>query len=128
MFLSSTDSSAIFPYNSGYEFQVELPSTLHLEGVWTCALREITFTDPLSDDVIVFCDLLQSSFIRNAQLPVLRILPVTGEKHYIFTDPIQMQLSRDEIKRIRIFIRTTEMSIPSFIQNPVRCTLQLKRK
>lgn len=128
LFLASSDSSAFFPFNRTCDFQVELPEVLYLNGNWTCSLTQIGFKDEIAQDIIVMCDLCEGSFIRDTRLPVLRYIPQTSQKSFDFVEPHSFTVSRDEVKRLRVFIRTGELLEPSFIQNPVTCTLVLKRE
>ena len=91
-------------------------------------MRDIAFKEDLIEDIIIFCDLCDSSFIRDNRLPVLRVIPNSTNRVHVFDDPVRIPVSRDEIKRIRIFIRTIHMEIPSFIVQPVICTLQIRKE
>ena len=128
LFLTSTDSSAYFPFNSTCDFQVELPEALFLRGNWTCAALQVAFKDEIADDIIVFCDLCESSFIQDTRLPVLRVIPQSSQKNFEFKEPQRLNVSRDEVKRLRIFIRTLDLKEPSFVNRPVSCTLHLRRE
>ena len=129
LFISSTDSSDYFPFNITCDFHIELPEIIFLTGTWSCSLLQIGFKDEIVDDIIVFCDLCNSSFVRDTRLPVLRFISQSSERSYEFSQPQRISISRDEIKRLRIFIRTASSNeIPSFINNPVTCTLHLRRE
>ena len=128
LFLTSSDSSVYFPFNSSCDFQIELPEIFLLHGNWTVALSQISFKDEIAEDITVYCDLAGSSFIQDTRLPVLRVIPKSTEKIFTFDNPLRIDLSRDEIKRLRVFIRTDDMRTPSFIQKAVKCTLHLRRE
>ena len=127
LFVSSTDSSVYFPFNSPCDFQTELNEALHLNGRWTCALSEIAFKEEISEDIIILTDFIEGSYVRNTRLSILRVIPQTNQKVFTFSEPFRFVISRDEVKRFRIFIRTRDLQEPSFIQKPVTCTLQLTR-
>ena len=128
LFISSEDSSVYFPFNSPCDFQIELGEALHLNERWTCALTQIAFKEQITEDIIILSDFIEGSYIRNTRLPVLRAIPQSSDKVYTFQEPYRFQISRDEVKRFRVFIRTRSMQEPSFIQKPVTCTLQLIRE
>ena len=128
LFISSEDSSVYFPFNAPCDFQIELGEALHLNGRWTCALTQIAFKEEISEDIIILTDFIEGSHIKNTRLPVLRVIAQSSEKVYTFEEPYRFPISRDEVKRFRVFIRTRTMQEPSFIQKPVTCTLQLRRE
>lgn len=127
-FVTSLDSLAYFPFNTSCDFQVELPESIHLTGTWTCALTQIGFKEEISEDLIVLCDLFDSSFVRNTRLPVARVISQLTNKVITFDEPYRLGVSRDEIRRFRVFIRTFDLEKPSFIQKPVTCTFHLRRE
>ena len=128
LFVNSSDSSVYFPFNGSCDFQIELGEALHLTGRWTCALAQIAFKEEISEDIIILSDLIDGSFIRDTRLPVLRVIPQSTEKVFVFPEPFRFTISRDDIKRFRVFIRTGDLREPSFIQKPVTCTLHLRRE
>ena len=128
LFLTSTDSSAFFPSNTPYDFYIEFSEAINLNGHWTCALTQIAFKEELLSDIVIFCDICISSYICNTRLPVLRVIPQGDNKVFVFPEPFRLKISRDEIKRLRIYIRNGDLQKPSFIQKPVTCTLHLKRE
>lgn len=127
LFLSSTDSLAFFPNNKAIDFHVEFSEALNLSGRWTCALTQIAFKDELVSDIVVLCDICESSYINNTRLPVLRVIPQSNSNVFIFTQPFRLNISRDEIKRLRLYIRTTTLEEPLFLSQPVTCSLHLRR-
>ena len=65
--------------------------------------------------------------VQDTRLPVLRVIPKTTQQLFFFETPLRIDVSRDEIKHIRVFIRTDAMGSPLFIQKQVNRTLHLKR-
>ena len=128
LFLSSEDSKNIFPGNHSTDFTVELPETLLLSGVWECALLEIFFTKKLDEGVVVLCDLCENSYISNTRLPVLRVLQGGLNKtNSAFVNINSISIPHNEVRRLRVYIRTYTGAQPSFVSGEVRCTLQIKR-
>lgn len=128
LFVSSLDSLAFFPFNASCDFQIELPESIHLTGTWTCALTQIGFKEEISEDLIILCDLFDSSIVRDTRLPVARIISQASDKVITFDNPYRLGVSRDEIRRFRVFIRTFDLQRPSFIQKPVTCTFHLRKE
>ena len=126
LFLSSTDSLNYFPHNHACDFQVELSDSLHLRGNWTCALAQISFNEKIIEDLVILCDMCDESYIRDRRMPVLRVIPSQGPKQFIFESPFRLRVSRDELKRFRVYIRTLNFEIPSFVSGSVKCTLHLR--
>ena len=118
LFLCSTDSILYHPSNKSWDFTVELPHAI--EGQWKCALGDISYNT--TENLYVFCDLCEQSYIRGGTLPILRY--VTQPKE--FTNLYYFNVNLSHIKRVRIFIRNNNMEIPSDDIGPVRCTLILK--
>ena len=112
IYLSSTDSPEFYPQNEPYEFTVELPENLNLEGNWHCAL--LSFSQPVSDDVTIFCDILDYSFIQNTYKPVLHQISEQDIYFSDFPNLHYMKVKDSSIKRIKISIlKSTNLTPPS---------------
>ena len=128
LFLSSQDSELYYPENTSTDFTVELTETLYLPGEWECSLLEIFFTKRITEDIVVYCNICTESAINNSKLPVLRYLQNgTYRNNNSFLHPISVPINQTHIQRLRVYIRTVSGKIPSFIDDPVRCTVVLKR-
>ena len=102
LYISSSDSKNLFPENTAANFTVELPS--FLIGIKSMALLEFHchgFSQPL----IVFCDVVKSSYIANSMLPVLRIVNNVGEVGNV--QPVQT--TRSDV--IRLTFKILDLSL-----------------
>jgi len=125
MFLSSLDSSDYFPNNASTDFTIELPHNIFLPGKWQCALLDINFSDVIVKDLVILSDLCAASYIAEMHHSVLRTIPATSTTAMYFNLPIWFDVTRNELKRLRIYIQTRDFTTPSFLLGPVQCTLEL---
>ena len=121
LFLSSSDSTHIYPNNSPFDFIVEFPQTLELNGNWLCALTEINYTNA-EEELYVYCDICEYSYVCNGFKPLLRVINGSNIFETLYYIPVNQQA----VKRIHVYIRDREGQIPSFNTSDLRCTLALK--
>ena len=116
--ISSIDSLDIHPSNSNYDFTVELERTIY--GQFSIALVEI-FCNQIPEELYVFCDIVEPSFVHDKMLPLLRVVRQPNE----FIHLHQIRSSRALIQRIRIFVLNRTLSSPQFDSGAITCTLKL---
>lgn len=119
LFVSSDDSLEYHPTNSTYDFTITLPQTIH--GDWEIALGDITYVSHF-EDLYVFCDLCEYSYVKDTSLPLLRLISGIGEFENLYFHTV----TRNVIQRIRIFITNKNLETPSQDIGPVRLTLVMK--
>ena len=86
---------------------------------------------PISDSVYVCCDIVQDSIFRNTKLPILRRCAVYDNEdtiEEIFGDPYYIEISRDQIHKIRIYIKDKFLNTVLFKSNILECTLHLLKQ
>ena len=127
LFLSSNDSNLYFPNNEPTNFTIELNENIYLPGLWKISLAEIFFKDEITEQLLICCDLCGDSIVRDQKHAVLRLIPEQSPKNLCFKEPIELDISRDFIKRIRVYIRTMSFEKPTFLTNTLTCTIKLKR-
>ncbi len=132
--LSSEDSKASHPENSAYDFTVEIPRPLYLDGIWECGLVEIVFPNDIEANTIhVCCDLIEDSYVSDTFHPVLRAVSnktKTLERRTIFTTfayPHYISVKTDSFQRVRIFIRGDNLKHLDSGSDSVNCTLHLRK-
>jgi hypothetical protein len=131
LFLSSSDSLNIYPRNTACDFIVELPHIINLAGKWDVALSELYYTTSgrLDDEyLLVYCDLCDDSYVYNSFAPILRRLPARRIPVLELSNFYFMPVKTNYIKQIRIHIRDEHGNIPSFIKQPLTCTLILRQQ
>ena len=119
LYLESTDSLTNHPTNLPWDFTIELQKPL--VGEWKVALGEIDYTSQ-NEDLYLFTDICELNHIRDTEQQILRIV----QEPCVFQSPYFLDLSRQNIQRIRIFIRNSSFEIPSYDIGRVRLTLMLK--
>ncbi len=132
--LSSQDSKVSHPWNSAYDFTVEIPRPFYLDGSWECGLLEIEFPNDIEANTIYFCcDLIEDSYVSDTFHPVLRTVSnktKTRERRTIFTTfayPHYVSVKKDTFQRVRIFIRGDNLSPVGSVSESVRCTLHIRK-
>ena len=120
LYLSSIDSLDYHPHNNYSDFTVELPQTLY--GLYDCALGAISYTSDDDEPLYIYCDIIETSYINNAQSPILRIVDSPGEVNNLY----YVTTTVPDVHRVRIKIRTVDGASPSSDLGVVRCTLLLE--
>lgn len=133
LFLASSDSQAIHPMNSARDFIVELPNTLQLKGAWECALVDIQLSGVSSSGLSLYIctDLCEETYGANKHQPILRSISVKGRSKSYFiqlTHLAYMRLKRDQVRRLRVFIKEPGTVIDSFVCEHLTCTLHLRKR
>ena len=119
LYLSSNDSLDYYPTNNPFDFTVNLPYSL--SGQFVVALAEVHYTSH-EEELFIFCDLCEDSYIKDNSLPILRTVSNIGE----FSNLYFHTVTRKSIQRIRIYITNKNLDKPSYDIGPVRCLLILK--
>lgn len=129
LFLSSNDSLNYHKSNHWADFTVELNQDFLLQGEWEIALLDFTCDVTNSGHVTIFCDLCCPSWMNGHYLPVLRSF-YASDGHFTsnFTFPYYIGLHSSSFKRLRLYILRERGSSVSFTDEPLRCTLHLKRQ
>ncbi|CAH1774166.1 unnamed protein product [Owenia fusiformis] len=129
-YLSSTDSTNIYPNNTASEFTVKLPRYFYLKGKWKIGLVDIQLPPLDSNDALlyldVFCDLCIESVVDGNVQPILRRIP----KDYSwlsFNQVLYKDVGNWEFDRIHVYIRGNGNTLVSFKDKPLTCTLHLKQ-
>jgi hypothetical protein len=135
LFLSSQDSLAYFPNNKAHSFTVKLPGTLKLSGHWKCAVVEMVYVPQFQGEkpkqLYLCCDLVQESYGSNSMLPILRKVSVPSaistKTVLTFPQNYYFDVSQEEVQYIQVYAKDQTLRDPSFMQEPLTCTLHLVR-
>ena len=122
LFLNSNDSKSLHPKNSPFNFTVELPTPLELRGDWKCALTEISYPKSIRQELYVYCDICEYSYIADGYKPILRIVKGSDIYNQLFYRPI----TNPFVSRIQIYIKYQTGNQPSVDVKSLRCTLKIK--
>lgn len=96
----------------------------------TTAPREVDL-DHGFHNLYVYCDIVETQFVGNAQVPLLRIVPVEGNDGErvtnTFTSPQYLPVSRKEFETIEVNIRRDSGEIVPFEAGRLLVTLHFRR-
>ena len=73
-FLCSSDSLLFHPDNNSYNFIIELPERIHLEGEWVIWLCDFYHSSTLIETIFFLCNISDNSYISNSLKSVLRMI------------------------------------------------------
>ena len=125
LFLSSNDSVTDYPTNRWYDFTVELPGQLILDGEWECGLLEINCLPRIDRELVVYCDIVEQSYFRNRTASLLRCVFQSSE---IYSNPYFIKLNRNHISHVRMYIRDLVTGrVPAEYNLEFTCTLGLRK-
>jgi len=119
-----------------YDFTVEMGKNIRLNDRYECALIDAKFEIPELEadeeeevcewkrdpNLFIFCDLCETSYIRDNFFPLLRMIKINDN---ILT-PLYNPISRYEFNKVRVYIRTIDMNIPLFMFESFTCTIHFK--
>ncbi len=126
--LSSEDSKASHPENSAYDFTVEIPRPLYLDGIWECGLAEIVFPNDVETNTVhVCCDLIEDSYVCDTFYPILRTVFNTTREYRTTLAYQYVKVKTDSFQRVRIFIRGDNLKHLDSGSDSVNCTLHLRK-
>ena len=126
LFLSSKDSLRDYPNNKWYDFTVDLPCELILEGDWECALLDINCIPRVDRELVVYCDIVEQSYFNNGTASLLRCV---FQSTNTFLHPYYIKINRNRISHARICIRDLVTGrVPSEYDLDLTCTLGLHQK
>ena len=121
--LSSKDSINSSPQNNCWDFTIDTGRYIRLEGKYEVGLSEIWWDGEERENLYIFSDIVNPSFVMDSYLPILRVT----HQPKIFTRPHYMRLAQDSISQIRVYIRTDKYKKPSFTPKSLNCTLEIRR-
>ena len=129
LFISSDDSFSFQPQNKTYNFTVELPERINLEGKWVVGLCDFRLTESSSDELYILSDLCEYSYVRDSLQPILRIIyPENTEKNYIFPRIFYIPITNNTFTRINFYIKDKTLRLLMSLVGEIRMTLHFKRR
>ena len=140
LYLKSTDSANLHEDNKWSDFTVSLPRILYLhrEAKWECALLSINIAPlprvrsvrkTLMGGLYAYCDFIESSVVLGSMQPLLSLvnLDETGNIAEKYIPPQYMNVSRECVPSVRIYLRKEDGSIPLLESTVTSCILHLRR-
>ena len=118
-------------------FVIDLPTTIHLEGNWKCALLECSIrffskdVPNIPKCIYILSDFCTTSFVNNAQRPVLRkVIPSSRKAFTSFTASTRMYIpmKQDWLNKLEFSVRDENLDdVPVDANTRIEFTLHLKR-
>jgi hypothetical protein len=133
LYIQSNESNDYFSDNRACKFKVHLDVPLTFNGFWKVGLvdiRDKQIWKLLNTECLyVYSSLCKESIVQGSEQPILRrVKPnVIDGWDYIFDSPIYLPLKKKEVREFEIYIKSGDMSFPSFLDSPVNLTLHFKR-
>lgn len=115
LFLNSQDSAVFHSTNTADDFTISLPKPYIMEGIWECALFEmsVSLRNDVSTSRIHICtDVVEDSYVSNTMLPILRVVTLRPGRDFVeltYQRPFYFDVCKQEIGRIRLFIRDEQL-------------------
>ena len=111
LYISSTQCSDIFPQNTWYDFEVELPKEIILKHKSELSLIFFDVSPSVQVDVDIFCDILEENCYQNSLAPFLSTI---SEVPYRSVVPFHVPIRLSSIKKLRFSIKTAfNHSVPT---------------
>lgn len=134
LYLNSTDSDDIRKNNNPSDFYIQFPKGYTLDGHWTCAVTEIALTcdfTPRSKRLYLCCDLIQQTYVRNTQVPVLRNIEVGTRYKKLqsleYTRPLYTPVTIKYFNSLHLYLRDEDLNPVEFKSNDLHCVLHFKK-
>ena len=129
-YLYLTHKEGIHPNDNANDFTIELPFELQLKGNWYCGLTEVEFKTKEANKRIYLCtDICQDSVVKKRQMPVLPSISLKKKQvNEIYNPARYVQISRDSLRKLRIYLRDEDLKPTSFEGATLMCTLHLVKQ
>jgi hypothetical protein len=128
VYASSTDSKNIFTDNNPNDFIVQLDRNINLCAESYVELLDIRcrINERTKEEIYIFSDVCQESFLYGKLSPVLRVFQLPGLKvsHTEFVRPIKLKTIQGQLNRFRIYIKPRETTSPPLSLSELNVTLR----
>ena len=122
LYVSWTDSLHIHRMNKPYNFIVDFPKTLHLEGQWEVALMDIIIKSSKKSSFYLLADFCEESLLKGSQRTILRRVD-NKNSHYSF--PYYGKITKLDIQSIRVI--ALDQNLDFFQLTDIECILHLRK-
>ena len=138
LYLSSKDSVKLQGQdNTWSDFLITLPTPLYIdrEDNWEIGLCDMSIEDSKrqqvskAERIVVYCNLVETSYISDSLQPVLRSVQFRGVKNTVkeFDHVYYIGLTHEMVDSVHIYLRLSDDTIPSLNAGTTKCTLHLRR-
>ena len=115
--LSSSDSNR--QSDNAWDFRVDLVRNLMLRGSWSVALLEVNH-DSAAEEIYICADICRETQVHGRMIPLLGKTRSGSGK---ICTPLEININREDISEIHIYILDKHMREPSFSIEELSCTL-----
>jgi len=131
IFVTDIDSNSIFKDNNPYQFKVQFPRAIQLDGNWKVALTEIDLESNKPDDntLLIYSNICKESIVNGGEYSLLRRIQKNGKKRwqYQFSFPFYFPVKKFELHEIEFVIKTSNGELATFLSSPTYVTLHIKQ-
>ena len=124
LYLNSSDCLFTHPQNVPSDFTIDLPEPLHFDNEkYEIAVTEVLYKGKRTIDLYMFCNICDTTFVREKTLPILRIIRQPNE---IFAVPYYIPIYQKNISTVHVYLRDKYYNPVSFSKDYLRCTLHIR--
>jgi hypothetical protein len=134
LYLSSRDSQDIRKNNDPADFYIQFPKSYTFDGNWICAVTETSLTcdfTPRSKRLYLCCNLIQQTYVRNTQVPVLRNVEVGSRYKKLqfveYSHPVYVPVTVNHFNSLHLYLRDEDLNSVEFKSNDLHCVLHFKK-
>jgi hypothetical protein len=123
--------------NVPYDFTVYLPESLKFRSRqhWQIGLAEIQYTisgETNTNMIEIYSDVFSTSIIHDKKKPIVRKITIQNPilravtLHKNFNPILYIPINKNDVRQIRVFIRTHLGKAATFITGVTKCTFHIK--
>jgi hypothetical protein len=135
LYINSKDSEEICKNNSPSDFLVYFPQSYELDGVWSCALTDVTLAcnfTPRSKRLYLCCNLVNASYVRNNTLPVIGNIEIETKykklQHINYSNPLYVPLTTNYFSSIHFSLKDEDLNQVTFKEDQdLHCVIHFKK-
>lgn len=129
VWLSSEQNKDIYPNNKPYQFKIQLPQTIPIDGnclIGLCEIRGLSLKTQRSKEIYVCCDQCQYSIVDGNLHPVLRCIDTNDNIKIIHTPFYVSSKVTSSIDQLSFYILDGKGELASFLKEPLKITIHIK--
>ena len=130
LFISSSDSTEMFPSNNGANFRVLIPRHFSIE--WEISLKELFIETDLKGVgkyISICCGQVVKSTYSNDQFGILRAVYLEKNKtHFEFKNTYYFKFVQYNIEYLHIYLIDEKGELANDLKCNLKCVLHCKRK
>ena len=129
VWISSDQNKDIYPNNKPYQFKIQLPQTIPINGNCLIGLCEIRgLKKQRSKEIFICCDQCQYSIVDDKLYPVLRCVDTSDEVKIIHTPFYVSSKITSSIDHLSFYILDGKGELASFLKEPLKISIHIKSR